>query len=354
MSSESGASTGRFARSAGSSSNTSRRVGQWSGRAPFASALRPNLTGGALPRSSGGYSLGGNGARYFSRTPAAPAQVVQNVSQAMRAFLLSGQKLRYDGVNARGQKQYRAVSALEDKAMNRLGAMAQTTPGSFIDFQLSPTVTALSPLAAAIASASGASGFQSIDASAANLNTDGFLDLLSGDFARTLKDLKVVLTDLQRLSALGDLPIALEKKDLLRVRFPGMDAEAVERLCADIGLQRGIVGQDPDFDESAGVDVALRFPFAPDSNATLTSPGGSARSLDSHKDIEMSSSLDDDSFIRAAFASEVADNPWLQPEEYSSLSSSSKGLSQASEDYDGLEGIHRFLAECDRAQGRLG
>ena len=37
---------------------TGRAISQFAGRAPFASTLRPNLTGGALPRTAGGYGLG--------------------------------------------------------------------------------------------------------------------------------------------------------------------------------------------------------------------------------------------------------------------------------------------------------
>ncbi|KAL2214086.1 hypothetical protein CC79DRAFT_1362867 [Sarocladium strictum] len=332
------------------SSNTSRRVAQLSGRAPFANALRPNLTGGALPRSAGGYSIGG-GARYFSHSPAAPAQVVQNVSQTVRGFFLSGQKLRYDGLGPRGQKQYRAVSALEDESMTKLGGFASTTPGAYIDFQLSPTVTALSPIAAAISSASQNSGFKA-EAAAASLNTEGLLDVLSADFGRALKDLTAVFADLRRLAILGDLPITMEKKDTLRIRFPGMDASTIERLCDDIGVQRGIVGEDDGFEASTGVPVALQFPFAPDSNATLTSPGGSARSIGSHDD---ESSLEDDSFIREAFVDVGEANPWhSETEGYESLSPLPSSMDQCSEDFEGLEGIYRFLEECDRAQGRMG
>lgn len=332
------------------SSNTSRRVAQFSGRAPFANALRPNLTGGALPRSAGGYSIGG-GARYFSHSPAAPAQVVQNVSQAVRGFFLSGQKLRYDGLGPRGQKQYRAVSALEDESMTKLGGFTSTTPGAYIDFQLSPTVTALSPIAAAISSASQTSGFKA-EAAAASLNTEGLLDVLSADFGRALKDLTAVFADLRRLAILGDLPITLEKKDTLRIRFPGMDALTIERLCDDIGVQRGIVGEDEGFEASTGVPVALQFPFAPDSNATITSPGGSARSIGSDDD---GYSLEDDSFIREAFVDVGVANPWLsETDGYESLSPLPSSVDQYPDDFEGLEGIYRFLEECDRAQGRLG
>ncbi|KFH48082.1 hypothetical protein ACRE_010540 [Hapsidospora chrysogenum ATCC 11550] len=345
----------RLDRSKLPSSNTSRRVAQFSGQAPFASALRPNLTGGAMPRTAGGYSIGG-GARYFSHTPAAPAQVVQNVSQAMRAFFLSGQKLRYDGVGPRGERQYRAVSGVEDEAMKRLAAISRSAPGAFVDFKLSPTVTALSPLAAAITGATGTHGFKAETmASPTSLNTDGFLDVLSADFGRALKDLTAVYADLRRLSVLGDLPIAMEGSNVLRVRFPGVDEETVNRLCDDIGIDRGVVGEDPDFNAAAGVPMALQFPFAPDAEKTLTSPGGSARSVTGHE-FDDTSSLDDDdaSFLRDAFV-EVAENPWLSdPEGYESMSPPLSSGERCSTDFEGLEGIYRFIEECDRGEGRLG
>jgi len=344
----------RFDRSQLPVSNTSRRVGQFSGRAPFASTLRPNLTGGAMPRTAGGYSLGG-GARYFSHTPAAPAQVVQNVSQAMRAFFLSGQKLRYDGLGSRGDRQYRAVSPVEDEAMRKFSSIPHTAPGAFVDFQLSPTVTALSPLAAAIPFASETSGFKAEAAIAgASLNTEGFLDVLSADFGRALQDLTAIFADLRRLAILGDLPVLLEKHNTLRVRFPGVDAETIERLCDDIGVQRGVVGQDPNFDTEVGVPMALKFPFAPDTTKSAMSPTMSVRSVEGY-DFEQVSSLDDDDFVREAFMDEMADNPWLtETEGYETMSPPASSMAGPSEDYEGLEGIYRFLEECDRAKGRVG
>ncbi|KAK5990565.1 hypothetical protein PT974_08834 [Cladobotryum mycophilum] len=344
----------RFDRSKLPKSNTSRQVAQFSGRAPFANALRPNLTGGAMPRTAGGYSLGGNGARYFSHTPTAPAQVVQNVSQAMRAFFLSGQKIRYDGTGPRGESQYRAVSALEDEAMRKMACIPRFAPGAHIDFQLSPTLTALGPLAAAFLRTSEASGFDAEVTVAPSLNTEGFLDVLSADFGRTLKDLTAVYGDIQRLSALGDLPVSLEGDNLLRVRFPGVDADTVERLCEDIGIQRGVVGQDMDIELGMGARVALRFPFAPDAHKALTSPGGSERSLEGHEFDEMSS-LGDESFVHEAFAYETDENPCVsETDGYGSTFTPKSSEEQSSEEYEGLEGIYRFLEECDRAKGRMG
>ncbi|TDZ30527.1 hypothetical protein C8035_v002786 [Colletotrichum spinosum] len=322
----------RFDRASFSSSNTSRRVGQMTGRAPFASTLRPNLTGGAFPRTQGGYSTGG-GARYFSHTPAAPAQVVHNVSVAMRAFCLSGQKVRYDGLNARGDFRYRAVTELEQAAYVKMMGGDRRNTGAFVDFALTPTMTALSPLGAAVAA-----GFTPADnvAPAASLGEQGFLDVLSIDFARAVKDLAIIFADLQKLASLGDLPVSLHQGKSLRVHFPGVDAETVERLCDDYNVHRGVVGQDSMSEEEAGVPVALRFPFAPGcDDKTITSPGGSIRSLSAIDVEEMFLEIDEMSDV----------------EGYESMSPTPKS-SEMSDDYQGLEGIYRFLEECDRAKGR--
>lgn len=341
-------------------STISRAVSQLPGRAPFASTLRPNLTGGALPRTAGGYSATGagrvGGARYFSHTPAAPAQVVQNVSQAVRAFWLSGQRARFDGVDAKGRSRYVSVSAAQEEMRVKMAGFADNLPGSFVDFKISPTITALSPLGAALAvegifgPTAAAEAFKSAGVPAATLNTEGFLDVLSTDFARALKDLSAVMVDLKKLaSGLGDLPISMEKNNILRVRFPGVDADTVERLCDDVGVQRGMVGEDVTFRLSQGVSVALKFPFAPGAedsvSQTLTSPGGSMRS---HNSIL---SEEEDGFL-----DEFDDNPWLStasPEEgYESLSPPvySHSGEHCSEEFEGLEGIYRFLEECDRSR----
>jgi hypothetical protein len=328
----------KFNRASFPSSATARAVGRLTTRAPFASTLRPNLTGGALPRTAGGYTLGGGraGARYFSHTPAAPAQVVNNVSQAVRAFALSGQKAQFDGMTPAGEKKYRAVTNLQDETTRKMRSFTKHVPGSFIDFHVNPTVTALTPLGAAFTFGS------AMEMSAPNLNTEGFLDVLSVDFSRALKDLAATMNDLKRLSALGDLPITLEEKSILRVRFPGCDAETVNALCNEIGVQRGIIYQDEDFNQSCGGEVALMFPFAPTSEHTLSSPGGSLRSQTGHDYEE--------------FEEDIIDNPWI--EGYESLEDSSEHESayfskpspELSSSYEGLEGIYRFIEECDNAR----
>jgi len=265
--------------------------------------------------------------------------VVNNVSAAVRAFWLSGQKAQFDGMNPNGEKRYRGISNLQEKTARQMQAIPRNTPGSFIDFHVHPTVTALSPLGAAFGS--------TMAVSATNLNTEGFLDVLSVDFARALKDLAATMNDLQRLSTLGDLPISLEQKSILRVRFPGCDAETVDRLCDEVGVQRGIIMQDADFDASAGTHMALLFPYAPTSENNLSSPGGSLRSQTGH-DLE---------FEYEDFHEDIIDNPWI--EGYESLEDGSDGESvyftkpsehPNSSDYEGLEGIYRFLEHCDNSR----
>ncbi|CAK7211887.1 hypothetical protein SBRCBS47491_001275 [Sporothrix bragantina] len=363
------------------SSVGSHAVWQATGRTPFASTLRPNLTGGALPRTAGGYATGGagrGGARYFSHTPAAPAQVVQNVSQAMRAFWVSGQRARFDGHDINGRPAYKAISALEEDMARKLAvpSLPKLAPGAFVDFPLNPTITALAPLVGL----SGIAAAANANAKVATLGTEGFLDVLSVDFARALKELSAIMNDLKRLASLGDLPVLLDGEKaggtVLRVRFPGVDADTVDRLCEDLGITRGLVGQDPGFDLAMGTYAALRFPFAPDSASVadmeepaLTSPGGSLRSHQSWLTSE-----EDDSELAGVFGNyydvDVAGsaNPWLSSsvmdvvdesasasaDGYESMSppvpSSGEHVSQ--EEFEGLEGVYRFLEACDRVQMR--
>jgi len=199
---------------------------------------------------------------------------------------------------------------------------------------VNPTVTALSPLGAAFPFSS------TMEQSAPNLNTEGFLDVLSVDFSRALKDLSATMNDLKRLSLLGDLLITLEAKSTLRVHFPGCDAETVEHLCDEVGVQRGIIHQDPNLDSTAGCQMALMFPYAPTSEHTLSSPGGSLRSQSGHdyEEVEL-------------------ENPWL--EGYETMEEASESGSAYftkpsehpnSSDYEGLEGIYRFLEQCDQSR----
>lgn len=337
------------------------RISQSSGRAPFASTLRPNLTGGALGRTAGGYTLGSGrigGARHFSHTPASQAQVVQNVSQAVRAFFVSGQKTQFDGVSKSGNKRYKAVSTLQEATGRKLRSLPIATPGSRLEFAVNPTVTALTPL-------NGITGYSMPEqVQADHLNTNGLLDVLSVDFSRALKDLAAILNDLKRLAVLGDLPITYEGSSL-RVHFPGCDADTVERLCDELNVLRGTVVQDPTFDTFAGTEMALLFPFAPstattnDADSLFEVPAAQyykpQKQVLSFDGLLASStpaySTQSDTGLEDELAEEEEEAAWLSsPSGYESVRSRSDHSGSNNHDpleYQGFEGIYRFIEELD-------
>ncbi|KAI1436727.1 hypothetical protein GGR50DRAFT_187676 [Xylaria sp. CBS 124048] len=342
----------RIVRSKFLNTQTGRAVSQITGRAPFASTLRPNLTGGALPRTAGGYGLGSGrigGARYFSHAPASQAQVFQNVSAAVRAFWISGQKAQFDGFNARGERQYRAVSPLQHEASAKMASVPHHTAGSHVDFRLSPVITSLSSLTGSFPYKSAAA--QAPLLCTASLNTEGFLDVLSVDFARALQDLTATLADIKKLSALGDLPIQLVKGPTLRVCFPGVDADTVESLCDDLGLTRGVVREDSNFNAEIGATMALKFPYAPD-DLVVDKPGLVELPPFSFSLRSGNSSADDCDFLEGFSA--LGNNPWLEAagsESFQTVSSPGGPGDNYSQESEGLEGVYRFLEECDRAHG---
>lgn len=370
----SGTKTGpRYDRSTFPTSRVSSAVSQSTGRAPFASTLRPNLTGGALGRTAGGYGLGSGrvgGARFFSHSPTATAQVVSNVSQAVRAFMIGGQKAQFDGVNPyTGGKRYKAVSALQDETSRTMSSVPKTSPGSYIDFSVNPTITALTPFGTV-------PGFPS-SVPKETLNTEGLMDVLSVDFSRALKELAVILNDLKRLSALGDLPITYVDSRL-RIHFPGCDADSVERLALELGLQRGVIGQDAGFDAFAGTDIALLFPFAPSkavSECSFYEKPTNTRTYNARYLYDEPSSPEFEESLRSPeYSTQSADgeegyevmpnSPFLSsssPSGYESLHSSelddsgrcyekSRVGRQEPLEYSGIEGIYRFIQEIDDAR----
>ena len=341
------------------------------GRAPFASALRPNLTGGALLRSAGGYSLGGgagrSGVRHFSHTPASQAQVVHNVSAGIRAFCLNGQKAHYDGIDLKsGEKRWKAVTVAQDKASKTMShAFAcNSIKGSTLEFALSPTITALGmfPASSAI--------------HAQTLNAPTFLDALSTDFARALQDLVATLADLKSLSTLGDLPLSQSSNpSVLKVHFPGCDARTVETLCDEFGVTRGVIREDEGWKQARDVEMALLFPFADDANegretyfekAHSSAPCSRPRQEDVHWQDMLSPSLltvgprkfstkslsSADSYHRSlSYPEELSSaiNPWAGDDE-GSMRETDHVVVDESASYEGMEGILRFIELCDGAR----
>jgi len=342
------------------SSRIGQAIRQSTGHAPFASTLRPNLTGGAFSRSAGGYGLGSGrlgGQRYFSHTPQAPAQVINDVSQAMRAFMLGGKKLHYDGMDpGTGEKRFKTVSSLQDKATMKMINVPRATSGSFIDFNINPTVTALAPMT--MSAVPGYKPANSMD----TLHSEGLLDILSIDFTRALHELALIMSDLRSCSALGDLPISYQH-NRLRVHFPGVDPETVESLAAELGIKRGVIGQDSDFDSFVGAEIALLFPFAP-------SDGGSVRSLNdlplySPRESPMQemdalsspTTLSDTGLAyedMEAFSSGSEDFETIPSRSYA-FESSPRSVSRDRRnetpfEYQDFEGIYRFIELCDNAR----
>ncbi|KAF1968371.1 hypothetical protein BU23DRAFT_514861 [Bimuria novae-zelandiae CBS 107.79] len=348
----------KFDRASFPKSQISNAVIRQTGRAPFASTLRPNLTGGTLGRTAGGYGWGSGragGARYFSHGPAAPAQVISNVSQAVRAFALGGQKAQFDGIDPRtGEKRFKSVSALQDKVNRTLNKASRATPGSSISFNINPTVTALSPLAAV-------KGFASFTQEQDSLNKDGFLDILSVDFSRAVKELAGTLKDLQRLSSLGDLPITYEHSTL-KIHFPGCDAGTVEKICDEFGVQRGVISEDEDFDSFVGTDIALLFPYAstrtPSECSFYEKDVAERQHLIDWRPMMASSVLSSDSDLYSTHSEDgcdyedvlLEDNPWIvsDEEDYESLHTSDVEYDSHSPlEYQGFEGIYRFMEQCE-------
>lgn len=270
-----------------------------------------------MSRSAGGYSLGGS-ARYFSHTPSAPAQVISQVSAAMRAFAVNGkgQMDHYRNTNDTngrcGVRAHLASALTQDNA-----------PGAYIDFYLSPTLTCLSPL-------------NSKDTS---LETPGFLENLGADFGAMLGGLTAIYADIKKLSQLGDLPITLAGPagDILRVHFRGCDKDYVEGICDDFGVRRGVVHEDERFAFSV-----LAPGYASSWREMLTDepPGSSTYSEDGFED-DINPISGSESGGGSDYFFELEPGVILgTPDAYSST-----GTPEQS--YDGLEGIHRFLEECD-------
>ncbi|KAI0996275.1 hypothetical protein K3495_g11905 [Podosphaera aphanis] len=303
-------------------STTAKIASQMNKEAPFAWTLRPNLTGGTLLRTSGGYSLGGgqaSGIRYFSHVPTAPTQVFQNVSAATRAFGLSGQKAQFNGLTTLGEKSYRHSSYTDKKITHDIIFATNSKINSYIDFAINPMITALTP------HLDMASSRSNRDYSL-HLNSEDLLENLHADFTLISKDLSIVLSDLKKLSSLGDLSITIEESSTLRVHFPGYDRDSLERLCDDLCVQRGIIHE---IMESRIIDcnTALQFPFAPTSNQN------SAQSTYDYED------SDDELKGYTSFR----DYETITDVESRSLMAKLRDPS----DYDGIEGICQFLKETD-------
>lgn len=198
--------------------------------------------------------------------------------------------MRYDGVDeVTGEKKWKVVGKAEGDVYQKLrkhsfsGQGEKWQPrqdiGTSLDFHISPTITAF------LSQSSPTNDKSSPFENDMTLQTTGLLPALSMDFARALHDLSLIYRDLDLLSQFGALPFTLLHHGggeqpgtqqggggpVLRVRFPGCDADAVTRLCDEVGVKRGIVVEDEEWCVKKGnkeVDMALLFPFAPSSRGS--------------------------------------------------------------------------------------
>ncbi len=205
-----------------------------------------------------------------------------------------------------------------------------------------------------------------------HLNTSGLLDVLSVDFSRALKDLAAVINDLKRLSSLGDLPITYEGS-AIRVHFPGCDAQTVDRLCDELGVSRGRIIQDEDFDSFTGTEIALLFPFAPSKavseedcaslyyeepaclqKQTPLFPSRQRQNLD-FDDLYSPSTASDLAYSTQSDAGEdvlydieqFTPSSGFETVRSGSGSGSLYGSARDPLEYQGFEGIYRFIEELD-------
>ena len=309
---------------------------------------------------------------------------MHNVSAAVRTFWLGGQKARYDGVDQKtGEKRWKAVTEVQDKATKSMvkAFASKSAKGTSLEFTLSPTVTALG----AFSTTSSGGVLQP------SLNAEGLLDTLSIDFAHALQDLAAILSDLKRLYTLGDLPLSLSNS-ILRVHFPGCDFQTVSSLCDELAVRRGVIREDEAWREDKEAEMALLFPFAdsaassetdtetryfenvlPSQNCedvdwkNMLSPSEHS-SHDSGAGLSTRSITSEESNFHFESSLPIGSNPWVEEdgeemdgmEDYGSDEldgsfSTSKLASggfqrRTSEEYEGVEGIYRFLAECDGAR----
>lgn len=186
---------------------------------------------------------------------------------------------------------------------------------------------------------------------------------------------------------------------MLTVRFPGCDADIVSRLCDEVGVRRGIIDEDEAWNEKGNKDVemALLFPFAPSTSPSVMSEENdnddAARyftfnpnnqrmekpllqqqdqldwrhmlSPSTHPDsLHDNTSFDDD--FATLKSPMISPHSRFSPSGYETLRDSDfdpddpfchtmsplrapslHGTRGGSEDYEGVEGIYKFLQECE-------
>lgn len=250
--------------------------------------------------------------------------------------------------------------------------------GTILEFSLTPTITA----------------FPYTKESELDLNTPTLLTTLASDFAHAKEDLSIILVDIMRLSAFGNLPVSYHStSSSIQVRFSGCDAELVARLCDEVDVKRGVIREDDAWDESREVEMALLFPFAPGTDAADTATGSEEGAayfeqpplveqevqreqldwrammspprtalLPYHNSEDMR--FEDIATLRSPLhkstspsgydslraSDTAAEDPYYHGSWRAKFQSKSPTNRTASGDYEGLEGIYKFLQVCDEAK----
>lgn len=276
-----------------------------------------------------------------------------------------------------GEKRFRAVTTAQKKALAGLRSANPDIKGTTLEFRIAPTVTSVS---------------STEFSSEATLDSENLLTGLASDFSRSLASLSLIHSELTRLSTLGSLPISHPNPHTIQVRFAGCDARTVECLCNELGVQRGIIREDPEWNEDEGdkdVGMALLFPWAPSGPISEISEGAN----DYFQPVKPTQSLGWQSMLSVSpppthgstadihspedyamvehSAVETERNPWLDSTHSSGFdrlhesdieSNDSLGFGldvtgmevtrplQPPTGYEGMEGILRFLEECDAAR----
>lgn len=106
-----------------------------------------------------------------------------------------------------------------------------TAPGAYVDFHMAPTFTSLSRF------------------SKNSISNASFMAALDEDFTEIVNDVATVWSELQKLASFGALPISLadDKEDTIRIHFPGCDRDTVSRLCDEVYVTRGVIGEEKRF-----------------------------------------------------------------------------------------------------------
>jgi len=240
--------------------------------------------------------------------------------------------------------------------LKSINSVPKATPGSYIDFQVNPTITALTSLRTV-------TGFKPANNSMETLHTEGLLDILSVDFSRALQELMFILNDLKALSSLGDLPISYQDTHL-RVHFPGCDAETVERIASELDIRRGVIGQDEEFDAFVGTEIALLFPFAPTESSSSQPSLYGMTAYDGPLFDDNASSVPESSPVLSlsdGITEDYASPGAFSPSQYASIPSSelrdtsfrSPSEQNSPLEYHDFEGIYRFIELCNNSQLRI-